>query len=260
MTAHQSKPGLNLPVNDAPYVTLLYEDPQTGERVRTRITSQTADLRLERCSPIRVFPKYRGRRAHQGRYWFSRSQSCVKFESRFEMTALMWLDFIGQAAAISSNPFWLLWPKGSTPKRHAPDFFVRRRDGSALVVDVKPADRMTGQDRTQHAQTRGVCDELGWGYEEFTAIDNAVYFNLRLLCGYHHPRFAPSDRLRVAIETRLGKAGEQGVHLAVLVETICRQTAVPHDLVLSGLYHMLWNSQAHSDIRHPLSWDTAVHS
>lgn len=258
MTTRQSRPAAGLPVNDAPYTTLLYEDPKSGERIRTRITPEIADLRLERCSPIRTFPRYKGRRAHQGRYWFSRSQSYVKFESRFEMSALMWLDFTCQNTAVSSNPFWLLWPKGDTPKRHAPDFFVRRRDGSALVVDVKPAGRMTDHDRTQHAQTRALCDELGWGYEEFTAIETAVHFNLRLLSGYQHPRFAPSDQLRAAISSRLGKAAEQGIDLAVLIEIICKRTAVPHDVVLSGLYHMLWNGQAHIDIRRSLTWDTMV--
>lgn len=253
-----ARPAPGLPVNDAPYTTLLYEDPKTGKRVRTRITPEIAGLRLERCGPIRAFPRYKGRRAHQGRYWFSRSQTYVKFESRFEMTALMWLDFTGQATAVSSNPFWLLWPKGSAPKRHAPDFFVRRRNGSALVVDVKPAERITDQDRAQHAQTRAVCDELGWEYEEFTAIGSAAYFNLRLLCGYHHPRFAPSARLEAAIESRLGKAGEQGVRLSLLVDMICKLTAVPHDLVLSGLYHMLWNGPARIDISRPLSWDSTV--
>lgn len=258
MTARLAKEAAPLPVNDAPYATLLYQDPTTGHRVRKRITPEIADLRLERCGPIRVFPRYKGRRSHQGRYWFSRSQSHVKFESRFEMTALMWLDFLGESVVVSSNPFWLLWPKGSTPKRHAPDFFVRRRDGSALVVDVKPADRITDQDRQQHARTRAVCGEIGWAYQEFTTIDNAVYFNLRLLCGYHHPRFAPSTDLRAVVESRLSRAGEDGIQLAGLVNDVRDRTAVPDDRILTGVYHMLWTGQAHVDLTRPLSWNTAV--
>ncbi|STZ44143.1 FAD-dependent oxidoreductase [Mycolicibacterium gilvum] len=56
-------------------------------------------------------------------YWFSRSQGHVSFESRFEMTALMTVDFRGDAIAVSSNPFWLLWPKGQTHHRHGPGLF-----------------------------------------------------------------------------------------------------------------------------------------
>lgn len=72
----------------------------------------------------------------------------MRFESRFERTALTVLDFGGDVAAVSSNPLWLLWPRGADPKRHAPDFFARRRDGSVLVIDVKPQERLTDQDRS----------------------------------------------------------------------------------------------------------------
>ncbi|MDT0470324.1 TnsA-like heteromeric transposase endonuclease subunit, partial [Streptomyces gibsoniae] len=139
---------------------------------------------------MRTFPAYRGRRSHQGLYWFSRSRSQVHFESRFEKTALIVLDFEGDAAAVSSNPFWLLWPKGAKPVRHAPDFFVRCRDGSVVVVDVKPAERLTEKDRAQHDRTSAICRELGWKYREFVAMDDVVERNLRLLGAYRHPRFA----------------------------------------------------------------------
>ncbi len=125
-----------LPVNDAPYTMVLYEDPKTGQRVRTRLTPEVSRVSFELCRPIRSFPAYRGRRSHQGKYWFSRSQRHVSFESRFEMTALMTVDFRGEAIAVSSNPFWLLWPKGQTYHRHAPDFFIRRQRPDLAGSDV----------------------------------------------------------------------------------------------------------------------------
>ena len=218
MTAPPASQKESVPVNDAPYTTVLHEDPETRRRVRTRLTTEIARVPFELCRPIRSFPAYRGRRSHQGKYWFSRSQSHVDFESRFEMTALMMLDFRGDAVAVSSNPFWLLWPKGEAHSRHAPDFFIRRRDGSALVVDVKPADRIREKDRLQHDRTRQVCRALGWEYEEFTEIDSTVERNLRLLCAYHHPRFAPSAAARAAISARVQQSSRNGVALAELID------------------------------------------
>lgn len=68
-----------LPANDAPYTAILYDDPVTGRRRRSRIIAELSRVRFEACTPIRCFPAYRGRRSHQGRYWFSRSQSHVRY-------------------------------------------------------------------------------------------------------------------------------------------------------------------------------------
>lgn len=247
-----------LPVNDAPYTMILHEDPETGRRMRTRLTAETARVPFELCGPIRRFPAYRGRRSHQGKYWFSRSQSHVGFESRFEMTALMVLDFRGDAVAVSSNPFWLLWAKGQSHSRHAPDYFIRRRDGSVLVVDVKPAGRIRDRDRQQHQRTREVCRDLGWEYEEFTAIDATVERNLRLLCAYHHPRFAPSAAAQAAIAARVQRSGRNGVALGELIDAVSETTQLDDTSLICGAYHMVWNGEISVDLTRPLSWNTAI--
>lgn len=247
-----------LPVNDAPYTTILYVDPATGRRTRSRVVAELSRIRFESCAPIRTFPAYRGRRSHQGRYWFSRSQSHVKFESRFEMTALMVLDFQGDASAVSSNPFWLLWPQGTIPARHAPDFFVRRRDGSVLIVDVKPAERITDKDRAHHDRTRVVCSELGWDYQEFTTINVVVERNLRLLSGYRHPRFAPPADSGSFIAALARAAGNHGLRLPELIDVATRDAGLTDERAVCAVYHMLWNGQIHANLDYPLTWNTAV--
>ncbi|NOQ61991.1 TnsA-like heteromeric transposase endonuclease subunit [Mycolicibacterium fortuitum] len=247
-----------LPVNDAPFEMMLYNDPQTGQRRRSRLVAELNQIRFESCAPIRTFPAYRGRRSHQGRYWFSRSQSHVRFESRFEMTALMVLDFQGNATAVSSNPFWLLWPHGTTPARHVPDFFVRRRDGSVLIVDVKPAERITDKDRVQHDRTRVICSELGWDYNEFTMMDVVVERNLRLLSGYRHPRFAPPGELGTLIAAQVHAAGKHGLGLPELVDAATRSAELADERVLCAVYHMLWNGQIRVNLNDPLTWNAAV--
>lgn len=260
VTAQSTAVAAKLPVNDAPYIKMLYRDPNSVRRKRSRIVPELGQLPFELAAPIRTFPAYRGKRAHEGRYWFSRSASHVPFESRFESTALMALDFGGDAVRVSSNPFWLLWPKGSVPKRHAPDFFVRCRDGSALVVDVKPEARITDQDRIQHARTRDVCNELGWSYQEFTKIDVAVDRNLRLLSGYHHQRFSPAPVVRAAITAQTERDRTRSLRLADLIGAVTDSTKASDDEVIWSVYHMLWRGDLRTDLGYPLTWNTVVRS
>lgn len=254
MTGRKSEAREPLPVNNAPYTTILYTSLATGRHVRSRIVSDIGRIPFEFSDPIRTFPTYRQRRAHQGHYWFSRSESHVKFESRFEMTALMALDFAGHAVAVSSNPFWLLWPKGVESKRHAPDFFVRERDGLALVVDVKPKDRMTERDRSQHARTREICSELGWRYEEFTEIEPVVERNLRLLSAYHHRRFRLPDSTAARLRTIAGSR----MRLGDLVDASVASLGTTPEATLCGIYHMLWSGELHINKQRLLSWETLV--
>ena len=51
----------------------------------------------------------------------------------------MHADFDLSVTAIASQPFWVCGQDGSELRRHAPDYLPQRRDGSFVVVDVKPA-------------------------------------------------------------------------------------------------------------------------
>jgi hypothetical protein len=59
----------------------------------------------------------------------------------------MAMDFDPDITGIASQPFWLHWrDEDGRGRRHAPDFFTRRADGSGLVVDVRPDDRIPVKD------------------------------------------------------------------------------------------------------------------
>jgi hypothetical protein len=69
----------------------------------------------------------------------------VGFESWPERDHVMVMDFEPDITGIASQPFWLHWQdEDGRPRLHAPDFFARRADGSALVVDVRPDDQIPG--------------------------------------------------------------------------------------------------------------------
>jgi hypothetical protein len=66
----------------------------------------------------------------------------VGFESWLERDHLMALDFEPTVVGIASQPFWPRWADdGGVRVSHAPDFFARRADGSAVVIDCRPVER-----------------------------------------------------------------------------------------------------------------------
>ncbi|WP_405984809.1 hypothetical protein [Streptomyces sp. NBC_00872] len=63
---------------------------------------------------------------------------------------------------MSSQPFWLLcsWDNGEGFS-HVPSYFARHQDGSAIVVDCRPADRRKPRDWVKFGATQRACDPLG---------------------------------------------------------------------------------------------------
>ncbi|MEV0525773.1 hypothetical protein AB0I66_20280 [Streptomyces sp. NPDC050439] len=74
----------------------------------------------------------------------------------------MLLDFDPSVVGVSSQPFWLFWASDSGKSvSHAPDYFARREDGSAIVVDCRPADRRGPRDWAKFVATQSACDQVG---------------------------------------------------------------------------------------------------
>ena len=123
----------------------------------------------------------------------------VGYESWLERDHLMWLDWDRAVTGIASQPFWLSWtePEGKA-RSHVPDFFAGAADGSAVVVDCRPADAARPRDLAAFEATRRACGLVGWEYRLVGAPDPIVTANLRWLAGYRHPRHGipPSWRRR----------------------------------------------------------------
>lgn len=65
--------------------------------------------------------------------------------------------------------------------RHTPDFFVRRTDGTALVVDVRPDERIEPQDAVKFAVTAAACRSVGWDFARVGTPDAVLMANVRWL-------------------------------------------------------------------------------
>lgn len=92
----------------------------------------------------------------------------------------MALDVDPDVVGVLSQPFWIHWRDGT---RHAPDYFVRRRDGSVVVVDVREDDRISDADRDVFDRSAATCAAVGWDYQRVGALDPVLRANLRWLSG-----------------------------------------------------------------------------
>ena len=142
---------------------LVYVD-RAGVRQRDPL-SCCWSVSFELVGAVRRFTSRQGQRSFSGLWFFASSGEHVGFESWLERDRLMVLDADPDVVAVASQPFWLHWDGlDERPLRHAPDFFARRRDGSAVVIDVRADDRVDPDDAVKFAATARACESVGWGY------------------------------------------------------------------------------------------------
>ena len=140
---------------------------------------RASGVRFENVPPVREFRFEKGLRNFAGWWYFATTGTHIGFESWLERDHLMLMDFDPAVAAVASQPFWLRWrDEGDRARRHAPDYFVRRQDGSAVVVDVRPDDRIPERDAATFAVTAAACESAGWEYRRSGDLDPVLVANV----------------------------------------------------------------------------------
>ncbi len=84
--------------------------------------------------------------------------------------------------------------------------------------------------------------------------------NLRLLCAYHHPRFAPSAEARSAITVCVNRSGRNGMQFGELIDNASEGAEFDESHLICSTYHMIWNREIHVDLARPLTWTTVITS
>ncbi len=189
--------------------------------------------------PVRSFRWSRKLGHFPGWWWAASTGRHVGYESWLERDHVMLLDFDPEVTAVASQPFWLYWTGERGDRRHAPDFFARRSDGSGVVVDVRADDRIEPKDAEAFAVTAQACAEVGWEYRRVGVVDAVLAANVRWLSRYRHPRCAGSGEL----VGRLGRAFAGQVPLWVGAGEAGDTLAV-----LPALFHLLWRRELVADL------------
>jgi hypothetical protein len=208
-------------------------------------------VRFEAMPPVRRYSARKGQRHLPGLWWSATADGHVGYESWLERDHVMWLDFDRTVVGIAAQPFWLSWtgPDGKAVA-HAPDYFARRVDGCAVVVDCRPVERRPARDMAKFDATRRACELLGWEYRLVGAPDPIATANLRWLAGYRHPRHAVAG-----LTEALWVVFAEGAPLMAGAEAVGDPIAV-----VPVLFHLLWRQDLVADLSVPLHPATTVTS
>ncbi|WP_406120358.1 TnsA-like heteromeric transposase endonuclease subunit [Streptomyces canus] len=223
---------------------------ERGDEVRKPL-GYAVEVAFEAVAPVRDFPSYRGQRHFPGLYWSATTGRHVGFESWLERDHAILMDFDPRVVGFASQPFWLFWRDevSGRGRSHAPDFFARAADGTGLVVDCRPADRIDDRSAAAFAAMRRACDQLGWAYRLAGEIDAVRVANLRWLAGYRHPRYGEAEGLNGAVTASF----------AVPAPLVAQAASVGDPLqVLPVVFHLLWCGRLVADLSYPLSDRTLV--
>jgi hypothetical protein len=224
---------------------LAFIDGVTEHRLRL---SDATGINFEDVSPVRRFPSYAGQRNYPGLYYAATVDRHIPFESWLERDQAMALDFDPDVTAFAPQPFWLFWADSERVRSHAPDFFARTVDGTGMVIDCRPADRIKPRDSRAFAATERACEQAGWAFRLITGHDAIWIENVRWLAGYRHRRYllepVASALLDAFAEPRRLEDGARSVG-----DTIA---------VLPMLFHLLWSGRLVADLSQRLEATTIV--
>jgi hypothetical protein len=193
----------------------------------------------EEFLPVRGFRWARGQGHLPGLWWSATAGAHVGYESWLERDHVMLLDFDPEVVAIAAQPFWLRWRDGAgRSRRHAPDLFARMADGSAVVIDVRPDDRIEPKDAEAFEAMGRACELAGWRFARAGVPDPVRTANVAWLSRYRHQRCGSPDVTRLLLEV-----------FAEPAPLMAGAAAVGDQLaVLPVLFHLLWRHVLTADL------------
>lgn len=200
---------------------------------------------LTAAMPWRTFRWYRGQKHYSGVYWSSTESSHVIYESRLELSRLLYADHDAAVHRIVAQPFLLKAVVGGRVRRHVPDFLLVD-DQEPIVVDVKPAALLDNPRVAFTLEwTKTVVEMRGWRYEVWSEPPVAELANIRFLAGFRNPRCFDQELLAaVRREDFFGRTLDEALSIDI---------GQPPALVRSAVLHTMWNQFFTTDLRTPLS-------
>lgn len=195
--------------------------------------------------PTREGVQYQNRRNRHVSHFWSPTESFVWCESAFEHQCLNLLEFEGDIAAVSSQPFRILFAATTALRSHDPDFFGLRHDGSKVVIDVKPSNFHTEKVQLQFAETKRICDLVGWDYRVMDHIAPALLANLCNLRPNRLRRAHPSTE----VWEQARSVFEDGLPLAQGRLLMNRRHPA---LAMAAIKHLIWHGHLAADLDQPL--------
>ncbi|BCW78859.1 hypothetical protein [Arthrobacter sp. NicSoilC5] len=224
-------------VNDTPY-PLLITKGKGGRRKWWFLNEPARDLDPVTFEPCRSSNEFPHRRNYPGLYPFGEDRHMVMFESLTELACLMELDHRGEVVRVAAQPFGLVFGDRTI---HYPDFAARLRDGTTLVIDVKPLEFAT-HDRFVHAAvlTEKACASQKWRYCIMHGCQGWQRDNLEWMCAFRYEEYIPAPALATELADflavprtmeeaalRLDPRADLGIGYALLSNMMFHRRVVP---------------------------------
>lgn len=179
-----------------------------------------------------------------GTYWSATMRDHVIYESRLELSRLLFADFDPSVRAIVAQPFLLQTVVEGRVRRHIPDYLLLTGQ-VPVVVDVKPLQRLSKPELAfTFDWTRRAVESRGWNYEVWSEPPAAELENIRFLAGYRRDwLFSPE------ILEELRDADVDGLLLGQAMECLPDR---PEPQVRAAIHHLLWTQVFLTDLDRPL--------
>ena len=217
---------------------------------RRELPAAWPGLRPETFMPVREFRWTRGQKHLPGLWWSATTGAHVGYESWLERDHVMLLDFDPQVTMLVAQPFWLRWrDDAGRSRRHAPDLFARMADGSGVVIDVRPDDRIEDKDAEAFDVTKDACGLAGWGFRRVGVPDPVLAANVAWLARYRHPRCGGSPGLARLLQEIFAEPAPLMAGAAAAGDPMA---------VLPVLFHLMWRHALAADLAVRLTAETLV--
>jgi hypothetical protein len=201
--------------------------------------------RLSNTVPWRTFRWFKGQRHYAGIDWCATTCDHVIYESRLELSRLIFADFDHSVLRILAQPFLLKAVVDGKIRRHIPDYFLVT-DRGPVVVDVKPK-HLQGKPDVAYTftWTRRLVEARVWRYEVWSEPPTAELENVRFLAGYRR-----SWLFDAAMLDRVRDADMENRTFGELADGLddCDPAAVR-----AAVLHLLWRGELKTDLSTPLS-------
>lgn len=205
---------------------------------------------LANAHPWREFRWRAGQKHYSGTYWSATEGRHVIYESRLELSRLLFADFDRSVRRICAQPFHLKRESAGEVSTHIPDYFLMT-DRGPKVVDVKPKRRLTKPKvAATFAWTRTAIESRGWIYEVCTEPDPLQLANIRFLAGYRRAVLFDPELLEV-----LRGSPIDGLSIGEVLDEV---SGWPRPLIKGALFHLLWSQEIHVDLSQPLAPGSAL--
>ncbi|MFD4745890.1 TnsA-like heteromeric transposase endonuclease subunit [Streptomyces rubiginosohelvolus] len=202
-----------------------------------------------RSRPARAFTWRPDQRHRPGLAFISATGRLHGFESLAERRVLLALDFEGGLTEVLSQPFTLRFTTRKRAVRHTPDFLVLTR-GTALLIDVRPADLIKQEDSLKFAAAHRAAAAAGWQYIVVAGWQLRPWAAIE---AFSARRRAMSDPLGLLPEL-LTLTAQQPRRLAELVAATSRPV-----LARAYVLHLLWSRRLTMDVALPLGDGSWIH-